>query len=71
MIIKDLEHIFKSQLDKILDSDVNNIRLYFMLVDGEHNMIERHDSNDLEGLIPILDCFQYAGTVGGMPRFIK
>lgn len=27
--------------------------------------------DDLVGLLPLLDSFQYAGSIGNMPRFVK
>jgi len=65
MIIEDLEYIFKPQLDE------GTTKLYFMLIDGEHKLIERHLANDVATLLPMLDSFQYAGTVERIPRFIK
>lgn len=65
MILEDLQHIFKPQVDEGTD------KLYFMLVDGEHRVIERHDATDMDSLVPMLDNFQYAGTEGRMPRFTK
>ena len=65
MDIKDLEYIFKTQIEEGTE------KLYFMLVDGGHKVIERHDANDIESLLPMLDCFQYAGNAARMPRFVK
>ena len=65
MTIEDLEHIFKPQIDEGTD------KLYFMLIDGEHKMIDRHTSNDLTTLVPLLDAFQYSGTIEQIPRFSK
>jgi hypothetical protein len=65
MILEDVEHIFKPQIDEGTD------KLYFMLIDGEHKMIERHAANDLATLLPMLDAFQYSGTVERIPRFSK
>ena len=65
MILEDLEYIFKPQIDEGTD------KLYFMLIDGEHKMIERRAANDLATLVPMLDAFQYTGTVERIPRFSK
>ena len=65
MNIEDLEHIFKPQLDE------GTTKLYFMLEDGEHKTIERHDAVDMFALLPMLDSFQYNGTTGRVPRFVK
>ena len=65
MILEDLQHIFKPQVDEGTD------KLYFMLVDGEHRVIERHDASDMVSLVPMLGHFQYAGTEGRVPRFTK
>jgi len=65
MILEDLEYIFKPQIDE------GTTKLYFMLIDGEYKYIERHPVNDLLTLLPMLDSFQYAGTVEHIPRFIK
>ena len=68
MNIEDLQHIFKPQLDQISGSD---IKLFYMLVDGDYTLIDRHSANDLENLLILLDNFQYAGADGNIPRFIK
>ena len=65
MILEDLEHIFKNQVNEGTDS------LYFMLIDGDHKLIQRHPSNDMTSLLPMLDSFQYAGTQDRIPRFMQ
>jgi hypothetical protein len=65
MILEDLEHIFKPQFTE------GTTKLYFMLIDNNHVMIERHLSDDLAGLLTMLDSFQYAGSEGSIPRFKK
>lgn len=65
MNIKDLEYIFKTQIEE------GTTKLYFMLEDGDYKVVERHDVNDMESLLPMLDCFQFAGNDGIMPRFVK
>jgi hypothetical protein len=65
MFIEDLEYIFKPQVNE------GTTKLYFMLVDGEHKVMERHDSSDIESLVPMLDSFQYAGIENRIPRFVK
>jgi hypothetical protein len=66
MTIEDLEHIFQNQIEE------GTTKLYFMLVDqGKMPIIKRHPSDDLVGLLPMLDCFHYAGSGAGMPRFQK
>ena len=65
MILKDLQYIFKPQVDE------GSTKLYFMLVDGEHKVMERHDASDIESLVPMLDSFQYAGTEARIPKFIQ
>ena len=68
MTLEDLQHIFKDQLSV---PNVTAQKLYFMLLDGEHRVIERHPAADIEALLPMLDSFQYSGSQGGMPRFSK
>ena len=65
MILEDLEYIFKPQVDE------GTTKLYFMLDDGGHKVILRQESNELVTLLSLLDSFQYAGTEGRMPRFVK
>ena len=65
MILEDLEYIFGPQVDE------GTTNLYYMLIDGEHGVIERHDATALVTLVCLLDNFQYAGTRAGMPRFTK
>jgi hypothetical protein len=64
MILEDLEYIFKHQIEG------GQTKLYFMLVDGEHKVVERHDVNRMEELLPMLSAFEYAGA-DVMPRFTK
>jgi hypothetical protein len=65
MTLEDLEHIFEYQIEEGTTS------LYFMLVDGDAMpIIERHASNDLAGLLPMLSHFEYTGH-NVMPRFTK
>lgn len=68
MIIEDLQHIFRAQIEQC---QTTNTKLWFMLQDGVHMMIERHPADDLESLLPMLDSFQYAGNEGNIPRFTK
>jgi hypothetical protein len=66
MTIEDLQYIFDRQIEEGTE------KLYFMLVDqGKMPIIERHPSDDLAGLLPMLDSFHYAGSGAGMPRFTK
>ena len=65
MTLEDLEHIFDHQISEGTD------KLYFMLVDGARlPLIQRHPADDLAGLLPMLDSFQYTGNTV-MPRFTK
>ena len=65
MTLADLQHIFEYQIEE--DTD----QLYFMLRDGDAMpIIERHPAEDLAGLLPMLDSFQYTGH-NVMPRFAK
>jgi hypothetical protein len=65
MNLADLQYIFQNQIEEGTD------KLYFMLVDGAAMPeIIRHPSDDLAGLLPMLDSFQYTGH-NVMPRFAK
>ena len=65
MNLADLQYIFQNQIEEGTD------KLYFMLVDGDRMpVIERHPADDLAGLLPMLDNFQYTGH-NVMPRFTK
>ena len=65
MQLEDLEYIFKPQIQE------GTVNLYYMLVEGELNLIERCPSDQLESLLPMLDNFVYAGTEARIPRFTK
>ena len=66
MTIEDLEFIFQNQIEEGTE------RLYFMLVDGDRMpVVQRHSAEDIEGLLPMLSSFEYAGSGAGMPRFTK
>ena len=65
MTLEDLQHIFDRQIEEGTEN------LYFMLTDGDRlPLIQRHPGNDLAGLLPMLDSFQYTGH-NVMPRFKK
>lgn len=68
MNVEDLQHIFKPQLEQIKGS---NVKLFYMLTDGDRTLIDRHAADDLENLLTTLDNFQYTGSEGGIPRFVK
>jgi hypothetical protein len=72
MTLEDLEYIFQNQIEEGTE------KLYFMLIDDvdpvtdkQTIVIERHPADDLEGLLPMLSSFEYAGSGAGMPRFTK
>ena len=65
MQLEDLEYIFKPQIQE------GTVILYYMLVEGELNLIERCPSDQLASLLPMLDNFVYAGTKARIPRFTK
>jgi hypothetical protein len=65
MILEDLEHIFKPQIEEGTE------KLYFMLIDSEDKFIQRHAANNISTLLPMLDAFQYDGTQDRIPRFIQ
>ena len=65
MTFEDLEYIFQNQIEEGTE------KLYFMLTDGARlPLIQRHPADDLAGLLPMLDSFQYTGH-NVMPRFTK
>jgi hypothetical protein len=65
MTLEDLQYIFEYQIEEGTEN------LYFMLTDGDSMpVIERHPADDLSGLLPMLDSFQYTGH-NIMPRFKK
>lgn len=68
MNIEDLEHIFQPQMAHDPDGVV---KLFYMVQDGEVGTVLRHLSTDLEGLLPMLDSYEYQGTRSGIPRFVK
>ena len=65
MTLEDLQHIFERQIEDGTE------KLYFMLADGDRlPLVQRHPADDLAGLLPMLDSFQYTGN-NVMPRFQK
>ena len=65
MILEDLQHIFQPQISEGTD------KLYFMLVDGDTRIVERHPAEDMDSLLPMLSSFEYHGTEARVPRFVK
>lgn len=68
MNVEDLKHIFQPQTAHDPDGVV---KLFFMVQEGETATVLRHLSTDLEGLIPMLDSYEYQGTINSIPRFVK
>jgi hypothetical protein len=65
MTLEDLQHIFEYQIEEGTE------KLYFMLTDGDRQpLIQRHPSDKLADLLPMLASFQYTGH-NVMPRFRK
>ena len=65
MTLEDLQYIFQPQIDEGTD------KLYFMLIEDNLQLIHRHLTDELSGLLLLLDNFQYQGTDGRIPRFVK
>jgi hypothetical protein len=65
MTVEDLKFIFKKQIDEGTEE------LYYMLVDGDYKLVQRHLANDMESLLPLLDNFIWDDTYETMPRFVK
>jgi len=63
--VEDLKFIFKKQIDEGTEE------LYYMLVDGDYKLVQRHLANDMESLLPLLDNFIWDDTYETMPRFVK
>jgi hypothetical protein len=71
MTLEDLQHIFSQQIESAKEANISDTKLYYILVDGEFKMVDRHPMNKLEELLPVLSSFQYVGSSNNMPRFIK
>ena len=65
MLKEDLRQIFKKQMDE------GTTKLYFILIDGDYKVLERHPLNEMESLLPLLSAFQYVGFKDTVPRFSK
>jgi len=68
MILEDLKHIFKPQLDEITSEED---KLFYILREGNHVTVKSHSANDLENLLTTLDNFHHSGNYKDMPRFTK
>ena len=67
MTSQDLEHIFIKQINE------GTTKYYYMVQDGRHCEIQRHEG-ELKELLPFLDNFVYdseKSKLTGMPRFVK
>ncbi len=67
MKVADLEHIFKEQI-KI---NGKSKFAHMTLIDNGYKVNFKHPIDDLESLLPMLDCFMYDGYDYDTPRFIK
>ena len=65
MLLEDLQHIFKPQIDE----GVFNLR--FMLIENNLQLVHLHPLNDLCSLVSLLDNFQYVESDILTPRFYK
>ena len=65
MKLEDLEYIFKPQIEE------GTTDLYYMLIDGELNLIQRCSVNEMSSLLPMLENFVYDGNAARVPRFKK
>lgn len=67
MNVSDLEHIFQEQIR------INGKQefVYMTLIDKGYTVNFKHPADDLESLLPMLDCFLYDGYEYDKPRFIK
>ena len=67
MTIDDIKHIFRNEIAR------KDQHVYFMLDDANDDYddsVIRHEADDLESLVPLLDCFIYDSTEQ-IPRFRK
>lgn len=71
MTLEDLKHIFSPQIEAAKAANIPDINLYYILVEGEFKMVDRHPMNTIEELLPVLSSFQYVDSSNNMPRFIK
>jgi hypothetical protein len=65
MLLEDIDYLFKQQIDD------GEQRLYFMLIDGDYKLIERHPVERRDELAATLDSFVFDGYSGKLPRFRK
>jgi hypothetical protein len=67
MKVSDLEHIFQEQIR----INGNSEFVYMTLIDKGYKVSFKHPVDDLESLLPMLDCFLYDGYEYDIPRFVK
>jgi hypothetical protein len=65
MLLEDLQHIFKPQIDQ------SWAKLRFLLIENNLQLVHLHAVDDLAGLVPQLDQFQYREADPLAPRFYK
>ena len=65
MLLEDLQHIFKPQIDQSWE------KLRFLLIENNLQLVQLHAVDELAGLVPQLDQFQYRGADPLAPRFYK
>ena len=65
MLLEDLQHIFKPQIDQ------SWAKLRFLLIENNLQLVHLHAVDDLAGLMPQLDQFQYQESAPLAPRFVK
>lgn len=65
MTIDDIRYIFESQIAS------GEEKLWFMLIDGNYKLVERHPAEKIDDLVFLLDNFIYSGNENNIPRFSK
>jgi hypothetical protein len=70
MTLEDLKHIFRFQTTAD-ETYTPKDTVDYMLFEGQNRMPGTHDIHDLEGLLILLDTFQFEGYRDRMPLFIK
>jgi hypothetical protein len=61
----ELQTIFKDQLD------LNAKKLYFALIENGNTTMLYHDSNDLNGIVSIVEGYTHTGNYTNCPKFEK
>jgi hypothetical protein len=70
MTLQDLQHIFRFQTTADADYTPKDT-VDYLLIEGQSRISGTHEAHDIEGLVILLDNFEFDGYRDRTPIFVK